>query len=271
MAISQLLAPSRAKLAGSGTSGCCASRSVDIRRSRKKLDSVSVRKGQAEKQWGVVMERLWAAKRAFGQADAKERDSIKPELRNRCRKVIEGRLELDAAQKEADILRRKLSMQEAYFAQNEVLKFIKSGRNRLDPKRLADAMAGLPLIGCRQSSRLCTKQLCQVWPHFHYMLIKEIERIWMLVNSKNRASATNRFRAEIITRRKKSTVEDQTHIDAYLCRNWRYVRFAIEDCLKRKIDSREMPFEVTAVLSNTLAQPRNDLERLRAEEEAICD
>jgi hypothetical protein len=243
--------------------------SIDIRRSRKQLASLLVRKERADKQWGVVRERLQAARRAFKQAAAKERESIKPELRHRCRKVIEGRLELDAARNKVDDLQRKLAMQEAYFAQNEVLRFMKSGRNRLDPKRLADAMAGLPRLGRRQSSRLCAKQPCSVWPHFHYMLIKELERIWMLVNAKNRASATELFRSEIVAPPKKSRGENLIQIRTYLCQNWRYVRLAIGDCLTRKIGSRELPFEVMTVLSNLLAQPRNDLERLLAEQEAL--
>lgn len=245
--------------------------SIDIRRTRKQLDSLSVRKEQADKQWGLAKERLQEARRAFKQAAATERDSIKPELRNRCRKIIEGRLELDAARKEIGTLLQKLAMQEAYFAQNEVLRFIKSGRNRLNPKRLADAMSGLPRLGRRQSSRLCAKQPCSVWPHFHYMLIKEIERIWMLVNSKNRASAIELFRTEIVAPPRKPRGENLTQIHIYLCQNWRYVRLAIGDCLTRKIGSREMPFEIVAVLSTLLAQPRNDLERLRAEQEALID
>ena len=245
--------------------------SVDIRRTRKQLDSVSVRKGHAEKRWAEVTEHMKAAKRAFKQATAKERESIKPELRNRCGKVIEARRELDAARKKVDVLLRKLAMQEGYFAQNELLRFAKSGRNRLNPKRLADAMAGLPRVGCRQSSRLCAKQPCPVWPHFHYLLIQEIERISKLVNSKNQASAIELFRTEIVAPRKKSNVENLNHIRMYLCQNWRYVRLAIDDCLTRKTGLREMPFEIVAHLSTLLSQPRNDLERLRAEQEAICD
>jgi hypothetical protein len=61
---------------------------------------------------------------------------------------------------------------EAYFARTEFLRFCRSKRYRLNPLNVANALAGLPFIGCRQSAKRCRK-----WPEESGGLSYEIFRI----------------------------------------------------------------------------------------------
>jgi hypothetical protein len=149
------------------------------------------------------------------------------------------------------------------------VKFLKSGRNRLNPKRLADAMAGLPVLGCRHSSRLCSLRPCSLWPHLDYLEFKEIERICKIVQQGDRANATDRFRLEIVALPKKPRDFKLCHVRSRLCQNWRYLNLAIASCIEERIGPREMPYKIISEFSIHLAKPRDALESLRVEQEAL--
>ena len=65
---------------------------------------------------------------------------------------------------------------EAYFARVEFLGFCLSKRYRLTPLNVANAVAGLPFIGCRHSTRRCRQ-----WPEdsdgLSYGIFRILERI----------------------------------------------------------------------------------------------
>ena len=58
---------------------------------------------------------------------------------------------------ESESLRAKLKNLEACYAEIEVFKLIQSRNYRLTPQTFANAMAGLPYIGWRQSLKRCAK------------------------------------------------------------------------------------------------------------------
>ena len=254
-----------------------------IRESRATVADLSDRLRKAMTDYQAEHERLRTAKDAYQQLTAKQRvaadqpwrqavrrekEAVRPAVKQHCIEFRKAKATLDDCKRQLNQAERKLTDQEAHFAQSEVLKFLRCGRNRLNPKRLADAMAGLPRLGCRQSSRLCAKQSCELWPHPHYQMLTIIERIWQGIGPKDRNLAVEIFRNEIILLPKKSPKTNEAYL-RHLCQNWRYLRLAIMDCLKQGVSSREMPYQIMSHFSTRLARPRYALESLRAEQEAL--
>ena len=66
---------------------------------------------------------------------------------------------------------------EAEFAKAELLKFSKSGRHRLNPLRIANALAGMPLIGCRRSGMRCAQWECPNAGGQAYQIFRAICRV----------------------------------------------------------------------------------------------
>src|SRR5260370_7154497 len=54
--------------------------------------------------------------------------------------------------------------QEAYYAQKELLDFVSYAKYAHTPRNLAQAMAGLPYIGCWHSFQQCEKKPSPLWP-----------------------------------------------------------------------------------------------------------
>src|SRR5579884_3535608 len=90
---------------------------------------------------------------------AAEQDVICDAIYQRARALARTGTEylaLAQQEKDLDVL---IKNGEAYFARNEFLRFCTSKRYTLNPLNIANALAGLPFIGCRQSVRRCKK-----WP-----------------------------------------------------------------------------------------------------------
>ncbi len=213
-----------------------------IRESRATVADLSDRLRKAMTDYQAEHERLRTAKDAYKQLTAKQRvaadqpwrqaarrekEAIRPTMKQRCIEFRKAKATLDDSKTQLNQAKRKLADQEAHFAQSEVLKFLRSGRNRLSPKRLADAMPGLPSRGCRQSSQLFAKQSCELWPHPHYQMLTIIERIWQGIGRKERNLTVETFRKEIILLPEKSPKANEAYLRHHLCLNWRYLRLAI--------------------------------------------
>jgi len=90
---------------------------------------------------------------------AAEQDLICDALYQRARTLARTGAEYMALAQQEKELDLRIKNGEAYFARNEFLRFCTSKRYTLNPLNIANALAGLPFIGCRQSVRRCKK-----WP-----------------------------------------------------------------------------------------------------------
>ena len=90
--------------------------------------------------------------------------------------------ELDAALQQARAEAQRLESlyqdQAAGFAQQDFLDFITERRSRLQPRQLARALAGLPLLTCRDSFDQCRDCSFPDDPEMNYELVQVIERAW---------------------------------------------------------------------------------------------
>lgn len=90
-------------------------------------------------------------------ATSAEQDVILEAINKRARVLARAGAEYTALRDQEKALEELLRDGEAYFARTEFLKFCKSKRYRLVPLNVANALAGLPLIGCRHSIRRCRR------------------------------------------------------------------------------------------------------------------
>ena len=158
-------------------------------------------------------------------------------------------------QQERD-LRMRLAAQEAFFAQNELLDFIHRAKYAHNPRTLAQAMAGLPRIGCWQSFQRCEKQPSLAWPMdpeepaLHYQIFKLIEVSCELDKSECVKKLVDTLRDRIRALPAK-------HLRSYLTERWRYLRRSIEQTNTEDVISSALPYRILADFMKELAKPRS--------------
>lgn len=83
--------------------------------------------------------------------------AIAVRVENLKREFVNAQLALDQAQKYEEHLKKKRAAQEAWFAQNEIVRLRRSERRELNADQLAKAMAGMPEYGWYNSFLRCKK------------------------------------------------------------------------------------------------------------------
>jgi hypothetical protein len=146
-------------------------------------------------------------------------------------------LELSRVQKD---LTGQLRGLEAGFVRQEILRFCKSKRYELNPWNLANAAAGLPFIGWRQSMRRCTKQRRTIADGMDYQIFKAIR--FIVANAPKRSE--NTFVAEF--RESIPRLPSRYRIPRVeLANQWLFLERAIRSAFRTKPHPRAFPFEIT--------------------------
>jgi hypothetical protein len=223
-------------------------------------------------------------KQAVAQADGDELSVLQADLVTYEDKLTQVTTELDRAKSEEQQLRSSLQDAEAGFAQHELARIIREKRCSLNPLRLANAMAGLPIIGARISYVRCSKLKCSGWPQFQFTVFKFIESAWNRRERYPSMSLVELFDQEIRRLPRKvrraeypsniAVPADQKRIDnflrSYLGENRRYLRLAIEKTLQAGIvDPDRIPFLIVSNFTSILGVPRSALTLALAERERI--
>lgn len=150
---------------------------------------------------------------------------------------------------------------EARFAQAELLKFCKSRRNRLNPLRIANALAGLPFLGCRQSIKRCSNWKESSRDGQAYQIFKTI---YTLVDSwEPGTDLTSHVRRRLQARRR-SISPAISELQA----NWYYLRQSVESAKEKTYTRKELPFKVTDEYSRRMMS-RSPVDVLLEEGERI--
>ncbi len=214
--------------------------------------------------------------------DDEQRNSLRAELKRR-------HVEFEAAKKALDELCRaeqtsqnELAHKEAAFAQTEVLDFITMKKYARHPLGLANAMAGLPDMGWRQSYARCSKLSCTGWPHFEFRVFETIRAIWNRRDTYPQLSTVELFRNEIekLPRTVETTVPEwpprakmrKARMENPLrCRlaDFFYLRLAIEESLKSNVHPRRMPFLIVSHFSANLGKSRSAIDLVLAARERV--
>jgi len=180
--------------------------------------------------------------------------------------------------KERKKLEEMLSDQQAHYCQHQLLKFIRGKRYGHTPRKLANALAGLPDISCRQSASRCAK-LSYTWGP-NYTVFDFVEEKWRRRDplQSKAEQILDLFRnalAELPRTVLVQTDESQRkkRVDNYLRRDlsekWFYLKQAIQEALRAYTNPAQVPYLISARFKENLAKPRTAVDELLADQEKL--
>jgi hypothetical protein len=181
------------------------------------------------------------ANEALAMASELERDRISKILAERNQALSRAETTLASTTRKRKELKETLDDGFAHFARAEVLDFCTSKRYTLKPFSTANAFAGLPYIGWRQSMKRCSVWKLKDLGTGHYMVVETISQI---VNSCNRRSKLVDCAEQLL--RDRLTKKSSVIVD--LGNNWYFLNESIKSALLEKgISSKELPFRIAQI------------------------
>lgn len=203
------------------------------------------------------------AEEALKIAPPEKRNVVQEEISRRQQILLQLQREIRQVTIEHDDLYKKSLAQEAYVYASELLDFLHSKRRAVNPRNVANALAGLPMMCWRQSHLRCSRMPPQE-ERLHYRVLKVILSVWKLHRRKSKESLIEFFKAQLpkLPKKVRNTRD-------FLLENWRDLRLAIEESLSRKHEDGEAPYVLTSIfMKNTLGQ-KNSYERMLADQEKL--
>lgn len=174
-----------------------------------------------------------------------------PTLCNRLRVEIKGREEsVNQCTEEFRRIQTEIRASEGYFAQTELLRFVRSKKYAFTPQNVANAAAGLPLLGCRRSFLLCSRVKYAAVPSINYIIFEAVNKILKEQTPKSADEAISVVRRQISTRKQFAKLKE------YLGEHWD----ALEDAIRKVWNSPAQPkaraFEITSLFLSFLKAPK---------------
>jgi hypothetical protein len=183
-----------------------------------------------------LSERLTRARNALQQAkDESETAQIKSICQERDQALQAFSANYGKLQQEERDLRDQMMDQLAYIAQSELLAFIHSHRYTVNPVNLANAMAGLPNMGWRQSTKRCQKLEKPSGPGFGYLTFKLVERV-------NNKSSKRNFLTVLEADLRKQPKKNSAAME--MKKNWYYLRHAVKEVLQQRVHPGNVAYRI---------------------------
>jgi hypothetical protein len=156
--------------------------------------------------------------------------------------------------------------QEAHWYCSQLLDFLTGKRrNAVTPLKLADALAGLPQMGWRESDARCSKfDRSSPCVSLSYLVVELVFQMLRRAPKDSKNPPIEFFRSQILALPKKDNA-----IRAVLCRAWHDFRLAIEECWKESKNKAFMPYAITSTFLRNHARPKTLAERILAEREML--
>ena len=186
-----------------------------------------------------AQEQLQRADQALFQAPGINRRMLKRARKRRRREACKSLQDYRALSDEERRLDARLKDLESSFARNEVFRFLKSRRYELTPLSLANAVAGLPYMGWRQSMRRNAKARSLNANGSSYQIFKAIRYLV--------ATATKKTERTFITDIRESIPALPSRYRAArneLADRWMYLERAIRQTYRLKLHPKALPFEI---------------------------
>lgn len=193
-----------------------------------------------------------------------EIDIIERKCADRFTKLIHLRKRLPVLEPRASAAETALADQEADFSQNQLLSYLAARRYAVEPLNIANALAGLPIMGWRQSYERCSAMPYESQAHFSYRLLKAITQILEKRPDGALDSPVDFFKAGLSGLKK-----DQSSVRDYLQKNWHDFRISMEECLKAGYSSEEFAFALARNCITVVATPKSPTECILAENEEL--
>jgi hypothetical protein len=207
---------------------------------------------------------LDTAERALSdQLSNSDKAAVLDQISRRGQKLADAKIEFDRLKEHQHEVEKLLLDGEASFARNEFARFCASSRYRLTPMNMANALAGLPYIGWRQSTTRCKKHPSNRGEGQSFQIFKTIERIVRsCVRRSNLVGHAEKWLRDKKTRNSLGVAE--------LRKKWYYLRWSIKTVLDvdPRVPTRNLPFAITREYWKRANRPSN-VDALFEEEERI--
>jgi hypothetical protein len=189
------------------------------------------------------------------------------EKKKRLRRLKELKANLKTQRNEVERLNSLYLDQAAGFARGDLLEFFVKRQPRHDPRTLANAIAGLPEMGCRASSTRCEAIPFDNAPHTDFQAFEVIARAW-----ERRVPGKPRPLMELIGIQLKTVPKNlpfhgervPNYLHQYFHDNQRDLEQAIDSCrgLRPRPPTGQVPYIVTARFLKNMSRPKTNLERV---------
>jgi hypothetical protein len=160
---------------------------------------------------------------------------------------------------------RLLKAREAYVSQSQLLHYLHSKRGRVQPRKLAKALAGLPMMNWRQSRERCRSFQGTAQIQFNY----HIFAIMLSLRRKLGVSIHDSSWREIEQAFRK--LGNQSHVSMRFFReHWRDFRLVIEELSKHdKISDGQLPYVLATNFLARVKLPKSRSEQFLSKSEAL--
>jgi hypothetical protein len=190
---------------------------------------------------------------------------IEAELERRRAALIDAQEDLRQREQEQLLHEEWLRGEEAYVCQTQFLDLLLSKRCAIEPRRIANGLAGLPMMVWRYSANRCAAFPFVSPPHFTYQLFKTIAKICSRRLGQSTRPRTETFRHAILSLPKK----DGTR--RFLGVNWHDLKVAVSHCDDLDSFNPRLPYAISSLFFKEVSSPKQLRERLEVEKDRIIE
>jgi hypothetical protein len=249
-------------------------RSTTVQATASEIRATKEKRGQAVRRMYELMPVLETATRRMQQSGAtvsqnSNSQRLGPLLDEHLVRLAEFRKssrEMDRVNRDLKSLDTLIADQEASYAQMELLTFVSYAKYAHTPRNLAQAMAGLPHIGCWHSFQQCEKEPSSLWPMrpdeippLSYRVFLIIQQCWIGKSRENNRPLVDLLRERI------RVLPPTSDLRAELRREVRYLRQAVEETDLAHSPSGEVPHLIFSAFISNKGKPRSLEESALAE------
>ncbi len=238
-----------------------------IRNSRQSLfdiqEAIREISSKADDAMGKCNEAATALQQHFSTPP--EQELIETECVDRYIHLIRMQKKLRSLEEQANVVDVQLRDMEATFSQTELLKCLTSKRYAVEPLSIANALAGLPIMGCRQSHYRCSAMPYESESHLSYRLLCSINEIWRKRPTKPLDHPIDFFKEGVL---------DLEHSSARDClmKNWHDFKLAVEESWNPgSYFGDELPFVITRTFVSLVSESKAPAQRIIAAKDELRD
>jgi hypothetical protein len=256
----------------------------DIRKKRLGFGEAVEQMCEAQSHCSNCVSRCRDIEAAMMQATADQSETLLPQFSKRRRECQAAQDQSRATTEMQLKLENELVNEEAAYAQDQLLVFIRKRKYAFHPLNFANAIAGLPFaigvpfMGVWQSHARCSKMKSPGWPNYRYEVFKIIESAWE--NSSSSAQPIIEVFETKIRGLPRIVFQEhpqmgrhkiENYVRTFLCENWWHLQRAIKKSLETKDDPRPPFFVIASNLDKFVAEPKTFADLAVAETARIRD
>jgi hypothetical protein len=236
---------------------------AEVLKNFEKLGKVDAEILQAQSKRDEYIRSCVEAERAVKKATIDEKQIIEDEALCRLQRLLQLADDLRRFGTEREALHKKSENQATYVFCTELLRFLRPGRNAINPRNLADALAGLPHMSWRQSFDRCSRMPFNQ-PQHDYQVFEVISEVCRQLPDAISEPPVEYFRAQLLKRSRTPNYSRE-----FIREHWRDLRLAIEACWKLEPSPRSLPFELASLFTRQARRQKDEKEQILADREKL--